>query len=112
MKRRRERMRGKRKSKSALRRAAARFRPARRLRNGDVVATKQATPFRRVVRDVNGVVLYVEHLTECEQGTVVHDAAGKGLYDRETSVSFRNAFSEKTRSRGRSNDKPSQNIDV
>jgi hypothetical protein len=47
-----------------------------------------------VVRDVNKVVLFVEHLAACDSGTVVHDAAGKGLYDREMFVSFKGAFYE------------------
>ncbi len=75
-----------------MRRDAARFRPIRRLQNGDVVATRQIPPCRRVVRDVNGVVLFVEHLATCEGGTVVHDMAGRGLYDRETFISFKSAF--------------------
>ena len=79
-------------SKSNLRRDAARFRPIRRLQNGDVVATRQIPPCRRVVRDVNGVVLFVEHLAACDSGTVVHDVGGRGLYDRETFVSFKGAF--------------------
>jgi len=62
--------------------------------NGDVVATRQISPCRRVARDVNCVVQFVEHLAACDSGTVVHDVAGKGLYDRETFVSFRNAFCE------------------
>jgi len=79
-------------SLSNLRRDAARRRPIRRLENGDVVATRQIPPCRRVVRDVNKVVLFVEHLAACDSGTVVHDAAGRGLYDRETFVSFKGAF--------------------
>jgi hypothetical protein len=77
-----------------MRRDAARRRPIRRLPNGDVVATKQVAPCRRVVRDVNGVVLFVEHLAACDSGTVVHDVGGRGLYDRETLVSFKSAFYE------------------
>jgi hypothetical protein len=77
-----------------MRRDAARFRPIRRLENGDVVATRQIPPCRRVVRDVNDIVLYVEHLAACDSGTVIHDAGGRGLYDRETEVDFLNAFSE------------------
>lgn len=79
-------------SESNLRRDAARFRPIRRLENGDVVATRQISPCRRVVRDVNGVVQFVEHLAACDGGTVVHDVAGRGLYDRETLVLFKSAF--------------------
>ena len=82
------------KSPSTMRRDAARFRPFRRLQNGDVVATGLVAPCRRVVRDVNGVVLFVEHLAACESGTVVHDVGGRGLYDRETSVDFMNTFYE------------------
>jgi len=82
------------KSPSTMRRDAARFRPIRRLQNGDVVATMQIPPCRRVVRDVNGVVLFVEYLAACEGGTVVHDVAGRGLYDRDTFVSFKGAFYE------------------
>ena len=81
-------------SSSNLRREAARFRGFRRLENGDVVATRQVAPRGRVVRDVNRVVLFVEHLAACDGGTVVHDAAGRGLYDRETFVSFKGAFYE------------------
>jgi len=81
-------------SLSNVRRDTARFRPIRRLENGDVVATRQIPPCRRVVRDVNKTVLFVEHLAACDSGTVVHDAAGKGLYDRETFVSFKGAFYE------------------
>jgi len=81
-------------SNSNLRRDAARSRPFRKLQNGDVVATRQISPSRRVVRDVNGVVLFVEHLAACDAGTVVHDVGGRGLYDRETFVSFRSAFCE------------------
>lgn len=77
-----------------MRRDAARFRPTRRLQNGDVVATRQVAPCRRVVRDVNRKVLFVEHLAACDSGTVIHDAAGRGLYDRETFVSFKSAFYE------------------
>jgi hypothetical protein len=80
------------KSSSTLRRDAVRFRPIRRLQNGDVVATRQVAPCRRMVRDVNRVVLFVEHLAACDSGTVVHDVAGTGLYDRETFVSFKSAF--------------------
>lgn len=79
---------------SNVRRDAARRRPIRRLQNGDVVATRQIPPCRRVVRDVNREVLFVEHLAACDGGTVVHDAAGKGLYDRETFVVFKGAFYE------------------
>lgn len=82
------------KSPSTLRRDAARFRPIRRLQNGDVIATRQVAPCRRVVRDVNGVVLFVEHLAACDSGIMVYDVAGKGLYDRETLVSFKSAFYE------------------
>jgi len=82
------------KSPSTTRRDAARFRPIRRLQNGDVVATRQIAPYRRVVRDVNWVVLFVEHLAACDSGTVVHDVGGRGLYDRETFVSFKGAFFE------------------
>lgn len=82
------------KSSSTRRRDAARFRGFRRLQNGDVVATRVIAPCRRVVRDVNGSVLYVEHLAACDSGTVVHDVGGRGLYDRETFVSFRGAFYE------------------
>lgn len=82
------------KSPSTLRRDAARFRPLRRLQNGDIVATRQIAPCRRVVRDVNKVVLFVEHLAACDGGTVVHDVGGRGLYDRETLVSFKGAFFE------------------
>lgn len=64
------------------------------MQNGDVVATRQIAPCRRVVRDVNGGVLFVEHLAACESGTVVHDVSGRGLYDRETLVSFKGAFFE------------------
>ena len=82
------------KSVSNRRRDAIRFRCFRRLQNGDVVATSQVAPKRRVVRDVNQVVLFVEHLAACESGTVVHDVGGRGLYDRETFVSFKSAFYE------------------
>jgi hypothetical protein len=44
------------------------------------------------VRDVNRVVLFVEQLAACGSGIVVHDVAGRGLYDRETFVSFKGAF--------------------
>ena len=81
-------------SSSNLRRDAARFRCFRRLQDGDVVAARHAAPCRRVVSDVNGVVLFIEHLAACDSGTVVHDAGGRGLYDREMFVSFRNAFCE------------------
>jgi len=81
-------------SESNLRRDAARFRPIRRLENGDVVATRQIPPCRRVVRDVNKVFHFVEHLAACDSGTVLHDVAGRGLYDRETFVSFKIAFCE------------------
>jgi len=80
------------KSPSTLRRDAIRFRGFRRMQNGDVVATRQIPPCRRVVRDVNSVVQFVEHLAACESGTVVHDVAGRGLYDRDTFVSFKSAF--------------------
>ena len=82
------------KSPSKLRRDAVRFRCFRRLQNGDVVATRQIPPCRRVVRDVNQVVLFVEHLAACDSGTVVHDVAGKGLYDQDVYVSFKSAFYE------------------
>ena len=82
------------KSPSTLRRDAARFRPIRRLQNGDVVATRQISPCRRVVRGVNREVLFVEDLAACDAGTVVHDAGGRGLYDRETFVLFKSAFYE------------------
>jgi len=81
-------------SPSNLRRDAIRFRCFRRLGNGDVVALGQVSPKRRVVRDVNGQVLFVEHLAACDSGTVVHDVGGRGLYDRETFVSFKGAFYE------------------
>jgi len=45
-----------------MKRDAIRFRGFRRLQNGDVVATRQIAPCRRVIRDVNGVVLFAEHL--------------------------------------------------
>lgn len=77
-----------------MRRDATRFRCFRRLQNGDIVATKQIALCRRVVRDVNGMVLFVEHLAACDSGTVVHDIAGRGLYDRETFVAFQGAFYE------------------
>lgn len=35
-----------------------------------------------------------EHLAACDSGTVVHDVGGRGLYDRETFVSFKSAFYE------------------
>ena len=59
-----------------------------------MVATRQIPPCRRVVRGVNREVLFIEHLAACDSGTVVHDTAGKGLYDRETFVSFKSAFYE------------------
>jgi hypothetical protein len=62
------------------------------MQNGDVVAARQIPPCRRVVRDVNRVVLFVEHLAACDGGTVVHDVRGRGLYDRETFVVFKSAF--------------------
>jgi len=65
-----------------------------RLQNGNVVASRRIAPCYRVVRDISGVVLFVEHLATCEGGTVVHDVGGRGLYDREMFVSFRNAFCE------------------
>lgn len=57
------------KSSSNLRRDAVRLRVFRRFLNGDVVALRQVRPCRRVCRDVNGNVLFMEHLAACEAGT-------------------------------------------
>ena len=60
-------------SQSNLRRDATRFRGFRRLQNGDVVATRQIAPCRRVARDVNEAVLFAKHMNIHDGGTVVSD---------------------------------------